>query len=89
MIPLTKFSSREKHHYFCISDNNHILIYKSNKKPKARKNYKYKDNNEPLNFQLSKDIVLNTLTHCLIEVNEKYLVASCNERNAIESFPHF
>ena len=86
MIPLAKFSSREKHHYFCISDNNHILIYKSNKKPKARKNYKYKDDNDPLNFKLSKDIVLNTLTHCLIEVNEKYLVASCNERKTIVFF---
>ena len=86
MIFLPKFSFREKRHYFCTSDNNNILIYKSNKKPKVRKNSKYNNDDEPLSFTLYKEIRLNTLTHCLIEANEKYLVATCNEKKKIVFF---
>ena len=86
MISLPKFSTRNKRHYFCTADDNHILIYKSNKKPKRRRNYKNKNDPEPLNFTLEKDIVLNTLTHCLIEANEKYLIAACSRESTVVFF---
>ena len=41
---------------------------------------------EPLYFTLVKDIELNTLTHCIIEVNEKYIAAACTKDNTIKIF---
>ena len=40
---------------------------------------------EPLYFTLVKDIELNTLTRCLIEVNEKYIAAACKD-NTVKIF---
>ena len=42
------------------------------------------DNNEPMHFTLFKDIKINTLIRCLIEVNEKYIVAACTSTNTIK-----
>ena len=42
------------------------------------------NNDEPLHFTLVKDINLNTLTRCIIEVNEKYIVAACTSRSIIK-----
>ena len=41
---------------------------------------------EPLHFTLFKDIELHTLTHCLFEVNEKYIAAACTKDKTIKFF---
>ena len=101
MINLPKLSIKEKRNYFCISYDNHILIYKSNKSPiyskklqeylqrfnKNEKNINKNENtNEPLIFTLIKDIELNTLTHCLIEIDRKYIAAACPKSKEIKFF---
>ena len=72
MISLSLFSSNKKCYFFSIADDNNIFIYKSNKEPK---HLKVSDNNNgKLFFELFKKIELYTLTHSLIEINEKYLI---------------
>ena len=45
-----------------------------------------KEDERPLQFTLVKDIQLNTLTRCIIEVNEKYIVAACTDKKTIKIF---
>ena len=97
MIYLPLFSSSEKKHHFCISINNHIYIYRSNKKPKhlkeldneekkEEKKNNEENNNEDLLFSLFKFIDVNTLVYCLIEANEKYIVGACSKKKLIKFF---
>ena len=89
MIYLPIYSTLKKAHYFCIADDTHIFIFKSNKQPKKIINLKNSENensDEPLTFTLYKDIRLNTLTHCLIEAYGKYLIAACPRKNCIKFF---
>lgn len=89
MIYLPIFSKLKKNHYFCIADNKHIFIFKSDKQPKNiinLKNGTNKNNGEPLTFTLYKNIELNTLTHCLIEAYGKYLIGACPKKNCIKFF---
>ena len=103
MINLPMLSQKENRHFFCIADDNHIKIYKSNKNLKNSKRIEdldenlyenYEKNKEDINinkdlklkFELYKDIELNTLTHCLIEVSDKYIAAACNKINSIKFF---
>lgn len=79
MIPLLK---EKKNHFLCTADDNHILIFKSNKQLKNPD----KNGNNDISFSLIKDIKLNTKTHCLIEANEKYIVAGCTDINTIKFF---
>lgn len=73
MIPLKKLSKEKNCYYFSTSDDNKISIYKSTQEPELR-------------FELEKEIILNTLIHSLIEVNEKYIVAACTQNNRIKIF---
>ena len=114
MANLPFLSYRKKRHYFCTGDENHILIWKSNKQPKnikmpdfnkeivdtiiteesfssediyekeEEKEEEIVDEDESLHFTLFKDIKINTLTRCLIEVNEKYIAAACTSSNTIK-----
>ena len=84
MIPLPLLSANNKNHYFCIGDDKHILIFKSNSEPKYL-NGKEEDNKD-IFFELFKDIKVNTLVHCLIEANENYIFAACTEKNIIKIF---
>ena len=61
--------------YFCLSDDNNIIIYKEN--PIDVKEKKFSEN---------KIIKLNTFVQNLIEVNKKYLIASCPKKNKIIFF---
>lgn len=74
MISLPEFSSKKNGHYFCVSSENHILIYKSSE-----------NDGGPL-FQLINDIKLNTIAHCLIEIDGKYLAAGCSQEHAVIFF---
>ena len=60
--------------YFCTSDDNDIIIYKEIENEKE----KY--------FSENKIIKLNTLAQNLIEVYNKYLIASCPKKNKIIFF---
>ena len=114
MANLPFLSYRKKRHYFCTGDENHILIWKSNKQPKnikmpdfnkeivdtiiteesfssediyekeEEKEEEIVNEDESLHFTLFKDIKINTLTRCLIEVNEKYIAAACTSSNTIK-----
>ena len=89
MIYLPIYSTFKKTHYFCIADDLHIFIFKSNKQPKNiinLKNETNENNDEPLKFSLYKDIKLKTLSHCLIEAYGKYLIAACPKKNCIKFF---
>ena len=110
MIKLPILSYNKNRHYFCVGDENHILIWKSNKQPKNKQIFEipYDDENDddisiehsfyenekeedteddiPLFFTLVKDIKLNTLSHCLIEVNDQYIAAACTKTNTIKFF---
>lgn len=87
MISLPLFSSQEKKHFLCVATDKNILIFKSNKIPKYLDNtFDNRNNEENLTFELYKTIELYTLTHCLIEVNNQYLVASCPNQKAIKFF---
>ena len=119
IIYLPILSYYKNRHYFCIGDDNHVLIFKSNKMPKNLKtpalgyhdrpeeytivqptlilddynnsaikeyNKRHNHNNEPLLFNLEKDIELNTLTSCIIEVNEKYIAFSCPKIKNVKIF---
>ena len=88
MISLPLLSSNNKTYYFCIASKNNILIYKSNILPKKDGNYNNESLNEDknLNFNLYKNIELNTLTRCLIEANDKYIVASCPKKKILIFF---
>ena len=84
MISLPLFSSNKKCYFFSIADDNNIFIYKSNKEPK---HLNVSDNNNGgLFFELFKKIELCTLTHSLIEINEKYLFAACTNKQTIKIF---
>ena len=62
--------------YFCIStDNNNIIIYKENSIDAKEKN-----------FVENKVIRLNTFVQNLMEVNKKYLIACCPNKNKIIFF---
>ena len=113
------FSYYRNRHYFCIGDDNHILIFKSNKMPKnlkppgigyhenpeeysivqpsfilddygnnAIKEYNRNNdhNKESLTFNFEKEIKLNTLVSCIIEVSEKYIAFTCPKNNSIKIF---
>lgn len=84
MISLPILSSSKKNHYLCTADDNHILIFKSNKQLKSLN--PEKNSNDNISFSLIKDIKLNTKTHCLIEANEKYIVAGCTDINTVKFF---
>ena len=101
MAYLQNLSATKKRHYFCTCDENHILIWKSNKEPKNLKvsediyldngsensdEETSKDDEHPLHFTLFKDIKLNTITRCLIEVKDKYIVAACPGKKCIKIF---
>ena len=88
MISLPLLSSINKKYYFCIAKKNNILIYKSNKPSKKEDKFNNENINgdENLNFILYKNIELNTLTRCLIEADERYLVASCPKKKTINFF---
>ena len=86
MIYLPLLSSKSKKHFFCIATDKNIFIYKSNKTPKNLDILDNENNQENLSFQLYKTIELNTLTHCLIEADKKYLIASCPNENTIIFF---
>ena len=85
MIYLPLLSKRNNNHYFCTGDEKHILIFKSNSKPKYLDDDKNVDNTD-IKFELIKDIKLKTLVHCLIEANEKYIVAACTKENTLKIF---
>ena len=85
MISLPLFSSKEKKHFLCIATDRNIIIYCSNKIPK-KLDISYNQNNEDLSFELFKTIELYTLTHCLIEANDKYLIAACPKEESIKFF---
>ena len=86
MIYLPLLSKRKNTHYFCTGDEKHILIFKSNSKPKYLDDDKNVDNNTDIKFELIKDIKVNTLVHCLIEANEKYIVTACTKDNTLKIF---
>ena len=87
MISLPLLSSQEKNHFLCIATDNNILIYKSNKTPNYIINENENDENEEsLYFEKYKEIKLDKLTHCLIEANDKYLVAGCPNDKTIKFF---
>ena len=74
IIPLLLFSDNSFVHLFCVADDNNILIYKQNN---------IKENNL---FYEHKKIQLNTISQSLIEVNNKYLIASCPKKYKIIFF---
>jgi len=105
-LPISFYNNNNKYN-FCIGEENHILIWESNKQSKNDDNkekktkiasfpleeneknkLEKKSNNkeETLYFTLIKDIELNTLTHCIIEVNEKYIAAACPKEKTIKFF---
>ena len=84
MIPLPILSTKKENHYFCTGDDNHILIFKSNTKPKYLSNEE--NDNRDISFELIKDINVNTLIHCLIEANENYIFAACSDVNKLKIF---
>lgn len=103
MTNLPNLSFSKKRHFFCTGDENHILIWKSNKEPKnlgshsetyadnincesSEEEETSKDDEQPLKFTLFKDIELKTLTRCLIEVNDKYIVAACTKKQSVKIF---
>ena len=91
MINLPKISKQKNKNYFCTGDDNHILIFESNKIPRNQKKDnenegKKEDKDESLRFTLIKDIELNTLTHCIIEINEQYIAAACTKAKSIIIF---
>ena len=87
MISLPLLSSQKKRHFLCVANNTSILIYKSNKNPKnIINNSENEDNVENLYFEKYKEIKLKKLTHCLIEANEKYLIAGCPYDKTIKFF---
>ena len=87
MISLPLLSSQKKRHFLCVANNTSILIYKSNKTPKnIINNSENEDNVENLYFEKYKEIKLKKLTHCLIEANEKYLIAGCPYDKTIKFF---
>ena len=79
MISLPFLSSKNNCHYFCFTDDRNIFIYKSNKDQKN-------SDNKLFFFDIFKIIELYTLTHSLIEINEKYLVAACTDKQTIKFF---
>ena len=86
MISLPLLSSQEKRHFLCIATDNQILIYKSNKIPKNININDNGNNEQNLYFEKYKDIKLNTLVHCLIESDNKYLVVGCPNEKAIKFY---
>jgi hypothetical protein len=71
---------KEKEEDFTIVQPTLILDDFNNKDNKDYKDY-YKpnsNNNEEINFNLEKSINLKTSVNCIIEVNEKYMAATCN-----------
>ena len=87
MISLPLFASQKKRHFLCVATDTNILIYKSNKTPNNIINdNENEDNEEKLYFEKYKDIKLDKLTHCLIEANDKYLVAGCPNDKTIKFF---
>ena len=86
MISLPLFSFQEKRNFLCIATDKNILIYKSNKAPKYLNNPHNENNEMNLSFELYKTLELYTLTHCLIVVSNKYLVAACPNDNSIKFF---
>ena len=85
MIYLPLLSKSKNNHYFCTGDEKHILIFKSNSTPKYLDDDKNVDNTD-IKFELIKDIKVNTLVHCLVEANEKYIVAACTKDNTLKIF---
>ena len=79
MISLPLLSSKNNCHYLCFTDDNNIFIYKSNKD-------KNNLDEDILFFDIFKIIEINTITHSLIEINDKYLVASCTNIQTIKFF---
>ena len=86
MISLPLFSSQEKRHFLCIATDKNILIFKSNKIPKYLYTSDNGNNEGNLSFELYRKIELYTLTHCLIEANNKYLIAACPNEDEIKFF---
>lgn len=86
MISLPLLSSQKESHFLSIATEKNILIFKSNKTPKNLNTFNNENNEKNLFFELYKNIELNTLTHCLIEVDNKYLVAACPNEKTIKFF---
>ena len=74
IIPLNIISSKNDGNYFCTADDNNIIIYKENNISEKKLFFEYKI------------IQFNTLTQNLIEVHNKYLIASCPKKNKIIFF---
>jgi len=88
MISLPNLSSKEKRHFLCVATDSNILIYKSNKTPTYIDTTENEDNEDNLYFEKYKDIKLETLTHCLIEV-DNYLIGGCPNDKTINIFDMF
>ena len=86
MITFPILSSQEKRYFLCFATDKNILIYKSNKSPKFLNTLDNENNQEELTFELYKTIEVNTLTHCLIETDNKYLIAACPNEKTIKFF---
>ena len=74
IIPLNIFFQNNNGNYFCTADDNNIIIYKENNTTGKQLFFEYKI------------IQLNTLIQNLLEVNNKYLIASCPKKNKIIFF---
>ena len=74
IIPLNIFWQNNNRNCFCTADDKNIIIYKEN------------ITSEKKLFFENKKIELNTLIQNLIEVNNKYLIASCPKKNKIIFF---
>ena len=85
MISLPNLSSKEKRHFLCVATDSNILIYKSNKTPTYIDTTENEENEDNLYFEKYKDIELETLTHCLIEV-DNYLIGGCPNDKTINIF---
>ena len=86
MISFPLLSSQEKRYFLCFGTDKNILIYKSNKSSKYLNTLGNENRQENLSFELYKIIELNTLTHCLIETDNKYLIAACPNEKTIKFF---
>lgn len=74
MISIPDLSSKNKGHYLCVGSDNNIIIYKSN------------NDKKDIYFENYKIIELYTPTHCLKEIDNKYLVAACPKEETIKFF---
>ena len=111
------FSYYRNRHYFCLGDDNNLLVYKSNKMPKDLKppnlnyhdiveefsivqptlifdnnennngnNNKIEKNKDSIKFNIEKEIKIKSAVHCILEINEKFVVATCPKINCLKIY---